>query len=146
MKRYFILLLLISTVFITNAKAQTVNDSSAIKQAAMDYIEGWYEGNAGRMERALHPELAKRAIFTDPKSGRSNLNQMSAMTLVQYTRYGGGNKTPVDEQQKDYFLLDIFQNTACAKIIAKDWVDYLQLGKYNGEWKIINVLWEMKKK
>jgi hypothetical protein len=23
-------------------------------------------------------------------------------------------------------------------------VDYLQVAKFNGEWKIINVLWEMK--
>ena len=25
----------------------------------MDYIEGWYAGDAARMEKALHPELAK---------------------------------------------------------------------------------------
>ncbi|HEX6315687.1 MAG TPA: nuclear transport factor 2 family protein, partial [Gemmatimonadaceae bacterium] len=42
------------------ASAQTAADSAAIRAAALDYIEGWYEGNAERMERALHPELAKR--------------------------------------------------------------------------------------
>ncbi len=38
--------------------AQTSADSAAIRQAALDYIEGWYEGNAERMERALHPDLS----------------------------------------------------------------------------------------
>ena len=45
------------------ARAQTTAsnaDAAAIRQTALDYIEGWYEGNAERMERALHPELAKR--------------------------------------------------------------------------------------
>jgi Putative lumazine-binding len=58
-------------------------DLTAIKQTALDYIEGYYEGNGERMERALHPELAKRIVRTDPNSGRSRLDQMSAMTLTQ---------------------------------------------------------------
>src|SRR5260370_30945316 len=90
----------------TVANAQTPADAAAIKQTALDYIEGWYEGNAERMERALHPELAKRMVQTDATSGRSRLNQMSAMTLVQSTRAGGGKKTPKEKQQKDVTILD----------------------------------------
>ena len=29
---------------------------------------------------------------------------------------------------------------------AANWVDYLQEAKFNGEWKIVNVLWELKPK
>ena len=119
-------------------------DAAAIRQAALDYIEGWYEGNSERMERALHPELAKRIVRTDPKSGRSGLGQMSAMSLVQGTRNGGGKNTPKEKQQKDVTILDVFENAACAKVVASDWVDYLQLAKWNGRWVIVNVLWEMK--
>ena len=49
----------------SQANAQSTSDTELIKQAALDYIEGWYEGNAERMERALHPELAKRLVSTD---------------------------------------------------------------------------------
>jgi hypothetical protein len=66
------------------------------------------------------------------------------MTLVQYTRSGGGKRTPVEKQQKDVTILDRFNNAAMVKIVAADWVDYLQVAKFNGEWKIINVLWELK--
>jgi hypothetical protein len=52
---------------------ETGNDDAAIKKTALDYIEGWYEGDAARMESALHPELAKRMILTDPKTGRSQI-------------------------------------------------------------------------
>ena len=124
--------------------SQTTVDSAGIRQTALNYIEGWYAGNAERMEQALHPELAKRIVITDPSSGKSRLSQMSAMTLVQGTRAGGGKKTPVSEQLKDVSILDIYNNAASVKINASGWIDYLQLAKWNGDWKIVNVLWELK--
>jgi len=130
-----------------NVKAGDDNreaDRAAIKQAALDYIEGWYEGNAERMERSLHPELAKRIVNSDAKTGRSRLDQMGAMTLVQATRAGYGKKTPPDKQQKDVTILDIYGNTASVKVVATDWIDYLHIAKFNGKWVIINVLWELK--
>jgi hypothetical protein len=87
--------------------AQSDADKAAIKQTALDYLEGWYEGNAERMERALHPDLAKRIVSTNPKSGKDRLDQMSALTLVQYTRAGGGKKTPKESQQEDVIILDV---------------------------------------
>ena len=64
------------------AQTTSPDDNEAITTTALDYIEGWYSGDAGRMERALHPELAKRMISTDPKTGRSQFNHMGAMALV----------------------------------------------------------------
>jgi len=121
---------------------QTAADSSGIRQAALDYIEGYYEGNAERMARAVHPELAKRIVNVDER-GRYRLGQMSAMTLVEGTRAGGGKDTPVAERRKDVTIFDIYQNAASAKIYASGWVDYLHLAKWNGRWVIVNVLWEL---
>lgn len=123
-------------------KAQTTADSSAIRQAALDYIEGYYEGDGARMERALHPELAKRIVRTN-EQGRSQLGQMSAMSLVVGTRAGGGKDTPVADRRKDIKIFDIYRNAASAKIDASGWVDYLHLAKWNGRWVIVNVLWEL---
>ena len=131
------------------ARAQTsvpsAADQAAIKQTALDYIEGWYEGNAERMERALHPELAKRIVRTN-QEGYSRLDQMSAMSLVLGTRGGGGKQTPKEKQQKDVTILDVFENAASVKIVASDWIDYLHVAKSNGRWVIVNVLWELKPK
>jgi putative lumazine-binding protein len=142
--------LLIAFTFLltTTAVAQTTptDDNAAITKTALNYIEGWYEGDAARMESALHPELAKRMIYTDPKTGRSQFNHMGAMALVQGTRRGGGSKTPKEQQLKEVTILDRFQNAAVVKIVASEWIDYLQVAKFNGEWKIINVLWELKPK
>lgn len=123
--------------------AQSAADSAAIRATALDYIEGWYAGNAERMERAVHPDLAKRIINTDQR-GRNVLGHQSAMTLVLNTRRGGGKETPVTEQRKDVRILDIFGNTASVRIDAGTWVDYLHVARWNSRWVIINVLWELR--
>jgi Putative lumazine-binding len=128
------------------AQTDSASDNEAITKTALDYIEGWYTGDAARMERALHPELAKRMISNDAKTGRSQFNHMSAMTLVQRTREGIGKKIPQDRQLKEVTILDRYNNAAVVKIVASDWIDYLEVAKFNGDWKIINVLWELKPK
>ena len=148
MKNIILILAIIFTFSIFTAHAQTAQsdaDKAAITAAALDYIEGWYEGNLERMERALHPDLAKRIVHTNAE-GRSSLGQMSAMSLVQGVKRGGGKDTPKEKQQKDVTILDIYGNTASVKVVASDWIDYLHIAKFNGRWVIVNVLWELKPK
>jgi hypothetical protein len=127
-----------------SAAAPAAADSAAIRAAALDYVEGWYEGDAARMERALHPELAKRIVRTDPQTGRSRLEQMGAMRLVQSTRAGGGTRTPKEQRIRQVTILDIFENAASVKAEMAGWIDYMHLGKADGRWVIVNVLWEMR--
>ncbi|MDP3910919.1 MAG: nuclear transport factor 2 family protein [Gemmatimonadales bacterium] len=136
------LLLVLLAFPLAALQAQTAADSAGIRQAALDYIDGYYAGDAARMERALHPELAKRIVRTNER-GRSQLGQMSAMTLVQGTRDGGGKDTPAAERRNDVTIFDVYGKSASAKIYASGWVDYLHLAKWNGRWVIVNVLWEL---
>jgi hypothetical protein len=39
-------------------------------------------------------------------------------------------------------ILSTFGNVAMVRIEASEWVDFLQEIKWNGSWKIINVVWE----
>jgi len=117
-------------------------DRAAITQTALDYIEGWYEGNVERMTRALHPELVKRIVVTD--HGASRIENMGASKLIANVRGGFGKETPKDKQLKEVTILDRFENAAVVKIVASDWIDYLQVGKIDGRWVIVNVLWERK--
>lgn len=140
------LFLLFTVIFAFQVSAQVKvsdEDKAAITATALDYIEGWYEGSAERMERALHPDLAKRIVRTNDK-GQSMISQMSAMGLVQGVKRGGGKDTPKDKQQKDVTILDVYENAASVKVVASDWIDYLHIAKFNGRWVIVNVLWELK--
>src|SRR5215208_7336274 len=120
-------------------QGQTAADSAAIRATALDYIDGWYTNNAARMQRALHPKLAKRMVWAD-SSGKSHLVDLTAAELVQGTKKHP--PVPATERRKDVQILSAFRNAAVVRIDASEWVDYLQEIKWNGSWKIINVVWE----
>ena len=140
--RYRLWLVLLSVP--ATAQAQTAADTAAIRATALDYVEGWYEGNPDRMARAVHPELVKRIVVSDTATKRSVIQNMGATALVNGARHGWGKETPKERQQKDVTILDIFGNAASAKAVMADWIDYMQLGKLDGRWVIVNVLWEQK--
>lgn len=124
------------------ARAQSAADSAAIRATALDYIDGFYSGDAERMERALHPDLAKRIVQRRPGQPEA-VQAMSADDLVGITARGGGTGMPDQMKRSDVTILDIYEGMASVKIVAGTWVDYLHVGRIDGEWKIINVLWEM---
>ncbi len=140
-------LLLVSIALLNLASAgaaQSPETIKAIKKAALDYGEGWYEGDAERMARALHPELAKRMVFTDPTTSKSRLSQQGAMTLVENTRAGGGKNALVEDVSSEVTIFEVYQNVAVVRVDGPQWIDFLQMAKWNGRWVIVNVLWELK--
>ena len=126
------------------AAAQSAEDSASIRMTALDYIEGWYSGNGDRMAKALHPELAKRIMFTDTL-GNYWIRDMGATELIRGTRTGGGTRTPAADRRTDVQILDVFQNAASVRIDAGGWIDYLHLVRWHGQWLILNVLWEVRR-
>lgn len=147
MRRSLFLAAALAALSIAPASAQapaTAQDSAGIRKASLDYIEGWYAGDAERMTAALHPELVKRIMTTDA-AGRSWIAQMGATQLIRGVASGGGKNDPPAQKRSDVKILDVFGNIAVARVDAGTWVDHLQLVRWNGQWKIINVLWEMRK-
>lgn len=98
------------------AHAQTAADSAAIRSTALDYIEGWSEGDADPMERSLHPHLAKR--FQEPMpDGSVRLTETTALELVQQVRNGGGSGVPAADRRTDVRILDVFQDVARVRVL-----------------------------
>ncbi|HEY1034197.1 MAG TPA: nuclear transport factor 2 family protein, partial [Pseudoxanthomonas sp.] len=59
---------------------------AAIEATCLDYIDGQLEGDPARVSRALHPDLAKRAVVGDTPYERLGLRRMSKDELVELTR------------------------------------------------------------
>jgi hypothetical protein len=110
---------------------------------AQDYLLGWYTADAERMERALHPALKKRMVYTHPKTGADSLDRQDAQMLIQRTRRR--SPTPEGQRRTNIRILDIYKDAASVRVDAERWVDYLQVAKWRGEWKIVNVLWELRR-
>ena len=144
MKRSFFLAL--AALFIPpfcSAQAQTAADREAVKQAALDYVEGIYNVEPSRIERSVHPKLAKLGFYRPPADDAYRPG--SAMTferLVEIAKnYNKEGKLPKDAP-KEVKILDLLDQTASVKLVAEWGVDYMHLAKFDGKWMIVNVLWQ----
>ena len=115
-----------------------------IKQKIVGYIKAWYKAEPEIGEKSLHPDLVKRIVRTHPESGEDDLDLMGAEKLADRWRSGDGRKTPEEKQTYNITVLDIHGGIASAKLETPAWVDYMHLAKFNGEWVIVNILWELK--
>ena len=117
------------------------DDNAAIEATVRDYVDGWYAGDAARMERALHPDLAKRVVRTLP-DGTEYLDTASASNMVAYTTMGFGKGKLPEGYVNQVIVLETTGKIAMAKSIAPEFIDYIHLAKTTEGWKIVNVLWE----
>ena len=115
-------------------------DRSAIRQAALDYAEGFYEGSVERMARAVHPALLKRGLLPPGVPDRF-LQLMNAETLIDLTDAGRGR--PAADRHLDFALLDLRDEVASARIFTDEFNDYLHLAKQDERWRIVSVLWQV---
>ena len=135
-------------LFTCQLLSQTKQDSAAIEMAARDYVEGWQSGDVDRVSKAIHAELAKRQV-RHSENGQAFVSPMGATLLKAATNANKGgvkskDRTPGEPFTVDVRILDIDGNNASVKTYNAKYgfMDYVHLAKMNGEWKIINVLWD----
>jgi hypothetical protein len=119
---------------------QNPNDAAAVKAVALEYIEGYYASDVQRVEKVLHPDLVKRTVMADPQTGKSYLVTQGFKDFLNLTEHH--KNAPGAKLQKDVIVLDVFKDAAMVKVTATEWVDYMQMHKWNGKWVIVNLLWE----
>ena len=89
--RTFMMILILTPFAILPLSAQEAADSAAIHETVLDYVDGWWTGDATRMERCLHPDLVKRRVVDHRSTGRRLMHSDTRNDLVEYTRAGGGS-------------------------------------------------------
>ena len=108
---------------------------AAIVSAVLDYFEGWFDGDASRMERALHPGLAKRSLDED---GRT-LDETTAEWMIDATARGLGSAR--DPGRIEVEVVDVHGTIASATVRSAVYREYVQLVRTPEGWKIVNALW-----
>ena len=112
-------------------------EEAAVVDAVLDYFEGWFDGDAGRMERALHPGLAKRGLEKDSRT----LDETTAEWMIDATARGvGGSRDPGD-RRIEVEVVDVYGAIANATVRSAVYREYVQLMRTPEGWKIVNTLW-----
>lgn len=143
------LLTILSLIIAHDLFGQTVSDSLAIKKACTDYVEGFFTQDAERMKGGLHPDLVKRII--DNHTGKSVIVSTTREELASYLKpeYKMKDPNPAEPLKTKVIIYDLTSDIAMAKITTNKmtvFFDYAQLGKIDGKWQVLNVLWAYFKK
>jgi putative lumazine-binding protein len=121
-------------------KELTQTDREAVKEAVLDYVEGVYEVNPAKIERSVHPELAKRGFFIHDQEAIEST--MSFPEFIEHAKtYNKDGQFPPDAP-KEIIIYEVLDHTASVKLIAAWGIDYMHLAKYHGKWMIMHVLWQ----
>ena len=131
----------------------SAGDEAAVVGAVLDYFEGWFQGDAIRMERALHPELAKRCLGGDQRwwgeaggegTGPGALETTTAREMINATARGLGKERAriVDDLRIQVQVVDIYDTIAAVTVRSAVYREYLHLVRTREGWKIANALWQ----
>ncbi len=115
----------------------TSADQAQIVRTALDYFEGWFDGDVTRMRRALHPELAKRALEND---GRT-LNETTTEWMLDATAKHLGKARDVPDRRIEVEVIDVYGDIASAVVRSAVYREYLHLVRTRDGWRIVNALW-----
>lgn len=133
--------LLLIFALAASANAQTDADRAAVERAAMNYLEGFYEGSTDKIRASVHPDVYKFGFSL--RDGAYVRHPMSFEQMLEFAidvRESG--EFPADDAPKSVEILDILDKTAVAKVYAWWGSDYMTLVKSDGVWKIVQVLWQ----
>lgn len=139
------LLIALAALFLAapGVAAQEADDREAVRQAVLDYVEGFYQGDTTRLVRSVWPEVRK---YGYARQGPGAEYEGMAMPYDGFMRFARGvregrNRPPADAP-KEIVLFDVQDQTASAKLTAWWGTDYLLLARENGRWMITHVLWQ----
>jgi hypothetical protein len=111
------------------------NDVFAVRATVTNYIQGYFTGDAQRMQQTLHPHYLKHVIHGDIP-----MREMTGADMMKNVRRDGPPNMPAADKTEQVTVLDIVGEIASAKLVTPGWTDYITLSKVNGDWKILSVV------
>lgn len=106
-----------------------MTDEDSIRAAVLDHIESWFDGDATRMERTLHPHY-------------SALEQFTAQDLVEMTAEGQGRREDTDQHQISIEISYLSGDVARVTCVSQRYLEVHQLVRTPEGWKILNGIWQ----
>jgi len=136
----------LALIFLVNfqLKAQEVSDKQKIEEVCLNYLEGFYEGDATKIEKSVKPSLYKYGYWKNSETGKyAGEGHMTFQQAVDYSKRVLENKSFAKEDApKLVEVLDVMNHIAVAKVTAWWGYDYLLLSRTEDSWIIEQALWE----
>jgi len=121
----------------------TAIDKQAVKDAGMDYIEGFYEGDESKLKNALKPTMFKYGYSFDKETDEYKKGkQMTFEKAIAVTKWiKEKNKYPKADAPKKVEVLDVMNHIAAIKVTSYWGTDYILVSRTDDKWMIDQILW-----
>ena len=140
MKKTSLVLVLALCAFAAAPAAQSQSDRDAVRQAALDYVNGVYESKPELIAKSVSPDLSKHG-FMRQADGSYRRGRMTYDQLLEVARTWNASKNR-DLSIKEVVVGEVSDQTATAIVRAQWGYDHMQLAKLDGQWKILNIVWQ----
>lgn len=114
------------------------DENRAITAVAQNYMDAYYSANPVLMQKSLHPDFHKRTLRT--VSGQTQITEDTVQSMVKGVGLGSGKYIPRNERVRSIEVLDVYRDAASVKVVTGRWIDYMHLSKFNGEWRVLDVV------
>ena len=124
--------------------SSVMEDEAAVKSAAVDYIECFYNADTTKAYQSVSPLLQKRGYgYNKKKQKYTEQYEMSFDQLISLSKKWNADGSKTNEKSpKEVKIFEILDKTASVKVYAEWGTDYLHLSKLDGKWYVMNVLWQ----
>lgn len=144
-RHYFLtmqVLFLCMTFSLIQAQENSKSEEDLVRAAIEDYVLALYEADPGRIERSVDTTLRKIGYAKREDTYVDNLT-MSYDQLHQLSaRWNVNGDNANDESPRAIEIYEVNDKTASAKLTAQWGIDFFHLSKVDGQWKIMNVMWQ----
>lgn len=125
------------------APGKSTKDLKTIEKIVRDYCIGFYEIDGKKVQDTCHPTLSKRSV---EKPEKVDFDFFKLITWEEieilgetFNKHWGFDP---ETARCDVEVYEIRDNVAIAKMTGSVWFDYFQLMRVNGEWSIVNIMYE----
>jgi Putative lumazine-binding len=113
-----------------------------ITAVVRDYVDGYFDGDAERMRRALHPGLVKRCRGIEGDDPDA-LETLSAQDMIDLTADGEGSGMNLADRQVEIEITYLGGEIASVTCTCAVMVDLLHLIRMPEGWRIVNAAWRL---
>lgn len=111
------------------------SDLDLVKETVQNYMDGGTFGDTAKMAKVFHPTATMK--FIDAKTG-----EFRDVPIARYLEGGKANAGKKTDRNTSILNIDIAGTAAQAKLELEyptfKFIDYFNLLKVNGEWKVVS--------
>lgn len=134
-----------SNASIVLSKIASQKDSLEIKEKALGYLIGLQQLQPKLINEVMNDSLNKVTIGWDRNTEKEYSKRTTKTQMIAFANSWNKSNTkfPVPANNTAT-ILDIYNRIANVKLVSDNWVEYLHLMKLDGNWQIVNLIWQHK--